>query len=118
MFRPSPALIRTTFAITLVVIFILAMIPMVVVPEVVAWQDKVHHTAAFAVLMLLGTAGWPGRNMRVAGGLLAYGILIEVCQYAFTINRVAEAADVVADSLGILLGWLVASAWRGYKPAT
>lgn len=115
MFRPSLTLIRSIFAITLVVIFVLAMIPMAVVPEVVAWQDKLHHTAAFAVLMLLGIASWPGRNKSVAIGLLAYGVMIELCQYAFTVNRVAETADVVADSFGILAGWFVASAWRAYS---
>jgi hypothetical protein len=60
--RPSASVLRGCFVLALVIIFILAMIPMAVVPEVVSFQDKLHHTAAFAVLMLLAeAAGPPGR---------------------------------------------------------
>ena len=51
-FRLPPPVIRTLFILALVVIFILAMIPMAVVPQVVDFQDKLHHSAAFAVLTL------------------------------------------------------------------
>ena len=67
---------------------------------------------AFATLMLLGRGGWPTRLGMVALGLLGYGILIELCQHAFTANRVGELRDVIADSLGIALGWLLARPWR------
>ena len=105
---PSRPLLRSAFVLALIVIFVLAMIPMAVVPEVVSFQDKLHHTAAFAVLMLLGQAGWPARPGRLATGLLLYGILIELCQHFLTTNRVGEVQDVLADMLGVLAAWLLA----------
>lgn len=108
----SAPLLRTAFGLALAVIFVLAMIPVAVVPEVVSNQDKLHHSAAFATLMLLGRGGWPTRLGLVALGLLGYGVLIELCQHTFTTNRVGELRDVIADGLGIALGWLVARPWR------
>ncbi len=106
--RPSCQFLQGLFSVALVVIFVLALIPVAVVPVVVSFQDKLHHSAAFAVLMLLGVAGWPGRHARLAAGLLVYGVAIEVCQHTLTAHRVGEVQDVVADGLGIALGWLLA----------
>jgi VanZ family protein len=115
-FRLPPPVIRTLFILALIAIFILAMIPMAVVPEVVDFQDKLHHSAAFAVLMLLGWAGWPARINAVAGGLLGYGILIEICQHTLTTNRFGEPMDVVADVLGIVIArWIIQA--RTARPA-
>lgn len=105
--RPSASVLRGCFVLALIIIFILAMIPMAVVPEVVSFQDKLHHTAAFAVLMLLGRGGWPARTTALVVGLIGYGVLIEVCQHLLTANRVGEFRDVVADSLGVAIGWLL-----------
>ena len=115
-FRLPPPVIRTLFILALIAIFILAMIPMAVVPEVVDFQDKLHHSAAFAVLTLLGWAGWPTRINAVAGGLLGYGILIEICQHTLTTNRFGEPMDVVADVLGIVIArWIIQA--RTARPA-
>ncbi len=115
-FRLPPPVIRTLFILALIAIFILAMIPMAVVPQVVDFQDKLHHSAAFAVLMLLGWAGWPARINAVAGGLLGYGILIEICQHTLTTNRFGEPMDVVADVLGIVIArWIIQA--RTARPA-
>jgi hypothetical protein len=102
--RIPPFVLRSAFVVALVVIFTLAMIPQPVVPMVVAFQDKLHHCAAFAVLMLMGWAGWPSRSLRVAGGLVLYGLLIEVAQDQLTTNRVGEPMDWLADSVGIAIG--------------
>lgn len=115
-FRLPPPVIRTLFILALIAIFILAMIPMAVVPQVVDFQDKLHHSAAFAVLMLLGWAGWPARINAVAGGLLGYGILIEICQHTLTTNRFGEPMDVMADVLGIVIArWIIQA--RTARPA-
>lgn len=65
--------------------------------------DKGNHVLGFAVLGLLGQRAWPGRTAIVLTGLLAYGGLIELLQ-SFTPDRVAEAADLLADWVGLLLG--------------
>ncbi|HQX07072.1 MAG TPA: hypothetical protein PKZ19_09785 [Zoogloea sp.] len=103
----SAPVLRGCFVLALVLIFILAMIPMAVVPELVSFQDKLHHSAAFAVLMLLGRGGWPARTAALVAGLIGYGVLIEVCQHTLTTNRVGEFRDVVADGLGVAIGWLL-----------
>lgn len=68
--------------------------------------DKANHLLAFATLaMVASLAGWPwpGRAWRVAGGLLAYGVFIEVVQAQLP-RRSAEWADLLADGAGIALG--------------
>ena len=95
---------RGSFVLAVAAIFVLAMIPVAVVPEVVSFQDKLHHTAAFAVLMLLGRGGWPARTATLIVGLIGYGVLIEVCQHRFTTNRVGDPWDWLADSVGVFIG--------------
>ena len=73
-------------------------------------SDKIEHALAFA--LLAGSAvqlfeRW--RALLLVGlGLLALGIGIEFAQALFTTTRAMEAADVVADSIGIVVGLSVA----------
>ncbi len=73
------------------------------VREVVA-LDKWIHGVAFLVLgawfsgQYRRSAYW-----RVALGLLAFGALIELCQY-LTVYRSAELEDFLADAVGLALG--------------
>ena len=84
------------------------MMPLPEMTQVVSSQDKFEHAIAFFVLMLLGAGGWPGQLGRVAVGLSAYGLLIEICQHTLTTNRFGDPWDWVADSVGVLLGGLLA----------
>lgn len=103
-----PALSRTTFVIALIVIFTMAMIPLPEALNAFSFQDKLEHSSAFIVLMLLGCTGWPNRRWLVASGLLLYGVLIELAQHFFTLNRVGDPWDVVADASGLIIGgWLM-----------
>ncbi|MBS0344819.1 MAG: VanZ family protein [Proteobacteria bacterium] len=98
---------RVSFSVALIVIFIMAMIPLPEVFNAFSWQDKLEHCAAFLVLMLLGWSGWPRHPRGIAAGLLLYGVLIELSQHFFTLNRVGDPWDVVADTSGLLIGsWL------------
>lgn len=105
--RLSSFFLRSAFIVALVLIFVLAMIPQPVVPMVVDFQDKVEHCAAFAVLMLMGRAGWPTRAIRLGIGLIGYGVLIEVAQHTLTTNRIGDPLDVLADSVGVAIGLLL-----------
>lgn len=69
--------------------------------------DKANHALAFLVLAVLGASAYSGRLLRVLAALLAYGVLIEVLQ-GMTGYRDAEWLDVVADGVGLLLGWPLA----------
>ena len=73
--------------------------------------DKSNHLLAFATLAVLGARAWPGRIAMLLPALLAYGGLIEVLQ-SFTPDRAAEWSDLLADGLGVLLGWLLWCLWR------
>lgn len=73
-------------------------------------SDKIEHALAYA--LLAGSAVQLFQRWRalllVALGLLVLGIGIEFAQALFTTTRAMEAADVVADSIGIVVGLSVA----------
>lgn len=72
--------------------------------------DKSNHLLAFASLAFTGVwACWPQPRQwwLLVLALLAYGIGIEIAQ-GFLPPRSADAADVLADGMGIALGLLVA----------
>ena len=73
-------------------------------PMITTGWDKSNHLLAFAVMTWLGCKAYPQRLVHVMVGLLAYGAVIEILQ-SLTPTRSAEWLDLLADSLGILLGW-------------
>ena len=73
-------------------------------------NDKVLHVVAFVALMVWFSGLFEVRYLSwLAAGLAGYGLLIEVLQ-SFTPTRQAEGLDLVADIVGILLGWLLSIA--------
>ena len=70
--------------------------------------DKWFHFATFTVLSIW-FAGQYARTSywRIALGLFAFGLLIEVCQRMVS-YRTAELVDLLADSVGILVGLAIA----------
>lgn len=79
------------------------------VPEAVpttGW-DKTNHLLGFAALGVLGCLGYARHVGWVMAGLMAYGGLIEILQ-SFTPNRFAEWGDLLADTLGLAIGWVLA----------
>jgi VanZ family protein len=79
--------------------------------------DKWVHIFLFGSLIVLWTlpaayAGmdWHKRatwNTTIMLMAIGYGIIMEFVQDAWIPNRSFEAADMLADSAGALLGWLV-----------
>jgi VanZ family protein len=84
-------------------ILVLALIPQPEVPLSTSW-DKLDHWLAFFTLAVLADHAFPRQPFwrRIALGLLAYGIGIEVLQ-SFTPDRQADLMDVVADSIGFII---------------
>lgn len=75
-----------------------------------AWWDKANHSLAFLALTVTACLAFPrpGRGVwLVMLGLLAFGAAIEVVQ-AFVPGRSCEWEDLLADSVGIAAGVLVA----------
>ena len=70
------------------------------------WWDKAQHALAFAGLGFLGLLAYPGHSRRVIVGLLAFAVGIEIAQAA-TGWRIGEPADLLADAVGVAVGWLV-----------
>jgi hypothetical protein len=74
-----------------------------------AYTDKWEHLTAYAVLMWwfcqLQTS-LPGRA-PIGAGLVALGIALEFAQRMLGI-RMFEVSDMVAGTLGVALGWLLA----------
>ena len=79
----------------------------------ITYVDKVMHMIAFMGLMVF-FCGFVEVQLRwlLVLFLLACGGLIEVLQIPVP-GRSAEAADLMADMVGIMLGWFLASKWLG-----
>ena len=77
-------------------------------------SDKVEHALAYALLTLWFTGVYPRSSYwRIGLGMLALGVAVEIAQYAMPFGRQMEARDVIANSLGILLGLLAAMVGLG-----
>jgi len=81
--------------------------------------DKSNHALAFASLMVAGFFGYASSRTRLAGlwlALLTLGAGIEIAQ-TYVPNRSGEWQDLLADALGLALGYLFtqALAW-GLRP--
>lgn len=74
--------------------------------------DKANHGLAFLALTVAACFGFPGTPRRVAGiaaAQLVFGLSIELVQSSVP-GRAAEWSDLLADSVGIAVGCLIASA--------
>lgn len=95
---------RTLFFSALISISILAVLPDYnALPPLVSFSDLLNHAAAFSVLSILYTLAYSHTPKRIAITLIGYGIIIEGVQ-AFLPTRFASIEDLIADSVGILLG--------------
>ena len=80
-------------------------------PEIPIEQgDKFGHAFAYAMLTYWWAQVLPAapQRLRLAGALLALGIAIEYVQ-GWTGWRTFDYYDMLADAVGIALGWLIAS---------
>ena len=69
--------------------------------------DKVEHLIAYAMLSTYAVLLFaPARAQALAAcGLVALGIALEGAQAALTASRVADPGDMLANTLGVALGW-------------
>jgi len=75
------------------------------VPQVFEQQDKLHHLLGFAALMFTLRLAFPQWRVRWAiAASLAAAVLIELAQSLLP-NRWASLGDMLANTLGVLLGW-------------
>ncbi|HEY7760006.1 MAG TPA: VanZ family protein [Burkholderiales bacterium] len=71
--------------------------------------DKFGHATTYGLLMWWFAQAWlrSDSRARTAVGLLALGVALEFAQ-GWTGFRDFSVADMIADALGIALGWLLA----------
>ncbi|WP_338011430.1 VanZ family protein [Cupriavidus sp. IDO] len=106
----TPGRWRLLFWPCAIAVLVLSLMPPTQPMPTTGW-DKSNHALAFLVLALLGRRAYVGRGVGVLFALVAYGGLIELLQ-GMTSYRDADWADLLADSIGILLAvvvdWLLA----------
>ena len=99
------------------IVLVLTLIPGEAVPDVGIFQiDKVVHFFIFGVLMVLSCyglhrlfvlKGFPSRPLLIAGVYsVAFGMMIEVIQ-RFVPGRNFSFLDVVANTIGVGIGYLI-----------
>jgi VanZ family protein len=69
--------------------------------------DKLVHLAGYAVLMFWWAQLVPQKRWKLAVTVVLFGIAIELLQ-GLTPDRQPDLFDALANSGGVLLGWLVA----------
>ncbi|MCZ2829399.1 VanZ family protein [Modestobacter sp. VKM Ac-2986] len=108
------ALARGAFAVAVLLSLAVLFAPPSDVPSAPPGVDKVVHLSLFLVLAL--TARWAGVGRQVtAVSLVLYAAVSEVVQGTDLVRRDAELLDLVADTVGVLLGlalWAVATRRR------
>ncbi len=91
----------------LVVLFLVIPSP----PETMSFHfgDKLLHVSIYAIMMLwFGLIYPPGKFYRNLGlGFIMMGIVLEFIQ-GLTGYRSLEYTDMTANTIGVLLGWLLA----------
>jgi len=104
------------------IILLFAVLGVAMAPELWPWlsgggtrlpNDKLMHGVTFAFLAIWYSGQYPRRSYwLLILGLFVFGAFIEVCQ-SFVTYRTAEAADLAADALGVLVGIAIALAGLG-----
>ena len=95
---------RILFWLALITTYIAAVLPQNIAPTVPALSDKAHHIFTFIVLGLLLRLAYKVNYWYGLLFLVGFGVFIEISQY-FTPTRAAESKDVIADLVGIFIGF-------------
>jgi VanZ family protein len=75
------------------------------IPSPIKGSDLIYHGLAYCGLIFLFLKGYPRKISLILGLLFFQGVAIEIIQ-PYT-GRFFEWWDMLANSLGLLLGWLI-----------
>ena len=102
-------LIWTAVAWSLVVVIVYLSLAKTSIPVPGAHADKYGHVLAYGVVMFwfLQIYECTPSRLTIGGGLLGLGVALEFAQ-SWTGYRTFDYADMVADAIGVTLGWLAA----------
>ena len=75
----------------------------------VDWQDKLYHLLAYFTVMFWFVQLYHGgrQQLMYAAGFIAMGVGLEYVQ-SFDPQRYSEWQDMVANSTGVVVAWLMA----------
>ena len=90
---------------TLLLITTLSLIPLPELPQLPG-SDKTHHLVAYGLLMFPVALHKPPKWMYIGLGFIAWSGAIELIQPY--VNRYGEWLDLLANALGVLLGYVMA----------
>jgi len=78
-------------------------------PDVPDGLDKVEHFVGYLLLSAWAVMLFAHRRAQAvaAVALIALGVGVEVAQGAWTVSRMADSADALANSLGVLAGLML-----------
>ncbi|WP_418314690.1 VanZ family protein [Piscinibacter sakaiensis] len=96
--------LRWGFWICALVVLVLSLLPGEKIHMPTTGWDKADHLLAYMAMAALGCLAWPKRVLLVLAALLLFGIVIEGLQ-AMTGYRSAELRDVVAELIGLAMGF-------------
>jgi len=114
MLRPIKRLLeRNAFAIAILLTLFITFISLVSLkgmPQIkLENSDKIGHSIAYFLLSLSWFFALKKRfnNNLIITFLISYGIIIEVLQEVLTTHRQGDFSDVLANSIGIILAYLL-----------
>jgi VanZ family protein len=82
-------------------------------PIKISYLDKIYHVIAYFVLALTWLLSFPFSREKpkvkyvIAFSCVFYGIVIEVLQTTLTTYRTASFLDVVANTVGVFMAFLI-----------
>ncbi|HHW4677919.1 MAG TPA: antibiotic resistance protein VanZ [Xylella sp.] len=107
--RWRPMLWSCLWIALILAVIIASLLPQRALPQVPPGGDKVEHILSY-FLLAWGAAALFTRSLivlAVGAGLVLLGIGMEFAQAAFTIDRIADPADALANMAGVALGLLM-----------
>lgn len=110
---PSRSILVPAWVLSILAVIYLSLQPGVDVPAPFYQSDKVGHYIAYGWLGLLPALAFASRRsvLLSAGAMILLGLLLEYCQ-SFVPQRMASAADMIANTLGVFTGLAAASLLR------
>lgn len=102
-------------------ITVLSLISLSGVPKLgSSFDDKIYHFGAYMVFVFFWYNYYRKTSSKYkiiisASIALAYGIIVEVMQGTFTTYRTEDIADVLANSLGVLMAVLLIILYKKIK---
>lgn len=90
-----------------------SLMPAVSLPQT-GVSDKIEHGVVYTLLSLWFAGLYPrSRYVFIGLGLFAMGVGIEFAQGAMHVGRQADYRDVIANTIGVIAGLLLALLWLG-----